>query len=138
MHKLSFLVQRFSVNFFCLCFNSLCGKVEWCPEVLSDGTESRYNTWFTGSQHLTLVVLVSKQLKNQVYHHVLSWIQNNTSLSLSFCCVIALEYSLSFSNWSGEPSLHPVFIQRKQNFHWWCSDGQLCQLPVWKRMLWRN
>ena len=34
--------------------------------------------------------------------------------SLSFCCVIALEYSLSFSNLSGEPSLHPVSIQRKE------------------------
>ena len=34
--------------------------------------------------------------------------------SLSFCCVIALEYSLSFSNLSGEPSLHPVSIQSKE------------------------
>ena len=34
--------------------------------------------------------------------------------SLSFCCVIALEYSLSFSNLSGEPSVHPVSIQRKE------------------------
>ena len=33
----------------------------------------------------------------------------------SFCCVIALEYSLSFSNLSGEPRLHPVSIQRKEN-----------------------
>ena len=36
--------------------------------------------------------------------------------SLSFCCVIALEYSLSFSNLSGEPSLHPVSNQRKMKF----------------------
>ena len=34
--------------------------------------------------------------------------------SFSFCYVIALEYSLSFSNLSGEPSLHPVSIQRKE------------------------
>ena len=34
--------------------------------------------------------------------------------SFSFCCVIALEYSLSFSNLSGEPSLHTVSIQRKE------------------------
>ena len=34
--------------------------------------------------------------------------------SLSLCCVIALEYILSFSNLSGEPSLHPVSIQRKE------------------------
>ena len=34
--------------------------------------------------------------------------------SFSFCCVIAVEYSLSFSNLSGEPSLHPVSIQRKE------------------------
>ena len=34
--------------------------------------------------------------------------------SLLFCCVIALEYSLSFSNLLGEPSLHPVSIQRKK------------------------
>ena len=33
----------------------------------------------------------------------------------SFCCVIALEYSLSFSNLSEEPSLHPVSTQRKEN-----------------------
>ena len=32
----------------------------------------------------------------------------------SFCCVIALEYSLLFSNLLGEPSLHPVSIQRKE------------------------
>ena len=29
--------------------------------------------------------------------------------------MIALEYSLSFSNLSGEPGLHPVSIQRKEN-----------------------
>ena len=34
--------------------------------------------------------------------------------SLSFCCVIALECNLSFSNLSGEPSLHPVSKQRKE------------------------
>ena len=34
--------------------------------------------------------------------------------SLSFCCVIALEYSLSFSKLSGEPSLYPVSIQGKE------------------------
>ena len=34
--------------------------------------------------------------------------------SFSFCCVTALEYSLSFSNISGKPSLHPVSIQRKE------------------------
>ena len=34
--------------------------------------------------------------------------------SLSFCCVIALEYSLPFSNLSREPSLLPVSIQRKE------------------------
>ena len=34
--------------------------------------------------------------------------------SLSFGCVIGLEYTLSFSNLSGEPSLHPVFILRKE------------------------
>ena len=34
--------------------------------------------------------------------------------SLSFFCVIALEYSLSFSNLSGESSLHPVSIQIKE------------------------
>ena len=34
--------------------------------------------------------------------------------SLSFCCVIALEYSLSFSNLSWNPSLHWVSIQRKE------------------------
>ena len=34
--------------------------------------------------------------------------------SLSFYCVIALEYSLSFSDLSGEPRLHPVSIQRKE------------------------
>ena len=34
--------------------------------------------------------------------------------SLSFYCVIALEYSLSFSNLSGEPSLHPVSNQRRE------------------------
>ena len=34
--------------------------------------------------------------------------------SLSFCCVIALEYSFSFSNLSGEPSLHPVSNLRKE------------------------
>ena len=33
---------------------------------------------------------------------------------LSFCCVIALEYSLSFSKLSREPSLHPVSTQRKE------------------------
>ena len=33
---------------------------------------------------------------------------------LSFCCVIALEYSLPFSNLSREPSLLPVSIQRKE------------------------
>ena len=48
--------------------------------------------------------------------------------SLSFCCVIALEYSLSFSNLSGEPSLHPVSIQRKE-----IKFGQSFQLPVWKK-----
>ena len=32
--------------------------------------------------------------------------------SLSFCCVIALEHSMS--NLSGEPSLHPVSIQIKE------------------------
>ena len=34
--------------------------------------------------------------------------------SLSFRCVVGLEYTLSFSNLSVEPSLHPVFIQRKE------------------------
>ena len=34
--------------------------------------------------------------------------------SPSFCCMIALEYSLSFSNLPREPSLHPVSIKRKQ------------------------
>ena len=34
--------------------------------------------------------------------------------SLSFCCVIVLEYNLWFSNLSGEPSLHPVSIQRNE------------------------
>ena len=53
-------------------------------------------------------------LISQVCNHVLYWIQNNTRLSLSFCCVIALEYSLSFSNLAGEPSLHSVSIQRKE------------------------
>ena len=33
---------------------------------------------------------------------------------LSFCCVIALEYSLPFSKLSREPSLHPVSTQRKE------------------------
>ena len=46
---------------------------------------------------------------------------------LSFNCVIALEYSLSFSNLSGEPSLHPVSIQRKE-----MKFGQSCHMPVWK------
>ena len=32
---------------------------------------------------------------------------------LSFCCVIAFKYGLSFLNLSGEPSLHPVSTQRK-------------------------
>ena len=35
--------------------------------------------------------------------------------SLSLSCVIALEYNLSFSNLSGETSLHPVSIQIKEN-----------------------
>ena len=35
--------------------------------------------------------------------------------SHSFCCVIALGYSFLFSNLSGEPSLHPVSIQRQEN-----------------------
>ena len=56
--------------------------------------------------------------------------------SLSFCCVIALEYSLSFLNLSGEPSLHPVSIKRKEMkfllmFGWTLSY----QLPVWKRVV---
>ena len=34
--------------------------------------------------------------------------------SLSFCCVIALECNLSFSNLLGEPSLHPVSKQRNE------------------------
>ena len=33
--------------------------------------------------------------------------------SLSFCYVIALKYSLSFLNLSGDQSLHPVSTQRK-------------------------
>ena len=43
---------------------------------------------------------------------------------LSFCCVIALEYSLPFSNLSGEPSIHPVSIQRNLGSHVSCPyDG---------------
>ena len=34
--------------------------------------------------------------------------------SFSFCLLIALEYSLSFPNLLGEPSLNPVSIQRKE------------------------
>ena len=34
--------------------------------------------------------------------------------SLSFCCFIALEYSLQFSNLPGKPSLHPVSIKRRK------------------------
>ena len=53
---------------------------------------------------------------------------------LSFCCVIALEYSLSFSKLSGEPSLHPVSTQRKKmKFPLMMLGWQLCQLPVWKK-----
>ena len=33
----------------------------------------------------------------------------------SFCCMIASEYNLSFSNLLGESSLHSVSIQRKGN-----------------------
>ena len=32
----------------------------------------------------------------------------------SFCCVIGLEYSLSFSNLLGETNLHQVSIERKE------------------------
>ena len=46
----------------------------------------------------------------------------------SFYCVIALEYSLPFSNLSGEPSLHPVSIQRKE-----MKFGQSCHMPAWKK-----
>ena len=49
-------------------------------EVLIYGIESNYNKGFTGSQHLTTIFLVNKQLKSQVYHHALFWIQNNTRL----------------------------------------------------------
>ena len=35
--------------------------------------------------------------------------------SFSFCIVIALGYSLSFSNLSGETTLHAVSIQKKRN-----------------------
>ena len=34
--------------------------------------------------------------------------------SLSFCCMIALEYSLSFSNLLGEPSLHQSYTHLKK------------------------
>ena len=48
--------------------------------------------------------------------------------SLSFYYVIALEYSLSFSNLSEEMSLHLVSTQRKE-----IKFGQSCQLSVWKK-----
>ena len=56
--------------------------------------------------------------------------------SLSFCCVIALEYSLSFQTYQGSQTYTQFpFKQKKQNFHCWCLDGHLYQLPVWKRMV---
>ena len=57
--KLCFHVQRFSMNCFCVSFNSLSWNVQWRPEVLMDGIESNHDT-FTGSQHLTSIVLVNK------------------------------------------------------------------------------
>ena len=50
--RLCFHVPRFLVNSFCVSLNSLSGNIQWCPEVLTNGTESSCNTQLTDSQHL--------------------------------------------------------------------------------------
>ena len=55
--------------------------------------------------------------------------------SLSFCCVIALELHYIVFKLIRRAKPTPSFDskKRKWNFHWWCSDGQLSQLLVWKK-----
>ena len=111
--KLCSHVWWFSVNFFCILFNSLLGNI-WHPEVSTDGIKNNYNTWFSGSQHLTSIVLVNKYLKSQVCHHVLSWIQNSTRLSLISLCGWIRVYLVIFKLISGT-KLTPSFHSKKGN-----------------------
>ena len=72
-----------------------------------------------GSEPLKIKSLVReitkvKNMEEKISLSSCSFLNPKLPGSLSFCCVIALEYSLSFSNLSGELSLHPVSIQRKE------------------------
>ena len=54
--------------------------------------------------------------------------------AVSFCCVIALEYSLPFSNLSGEPNLHPLSIQRKEmKFPWMIFGWAVASVACMKK-----
>ena len=119
----------------------------WCLCVLTRKNKENYSSinfyWFSGTNisivktffHLNVFVLLLGCvfiLFSAFGAFLFLWNlivkKDKTALITSITLLLTYQGSQAYTEF--------LFKERKWNFHWWYSDGQLSQLPVSKTMVW--